>query len=839
MNKNISINISGIIFHIEEDGYNTLKRYLDAINSYFSSYEDSEEIIADIEGRIAEIFLAKLTDGQQVVSAEDVSMLIKTMGSVADFEAIEEDSDFEAASNDEAKAEPQAEKAQEEKAKTGNTYERGSSGTYVRPDKLHRDLKRKVLGGVASGIGHYYNVDPLWIRVALLLFIFSGGFVILAPFSGLAFIGYFIMWAVTPGSDELVEDKKLKKFYRDPDNHVLGGVASGLSKYFDIDLMVVRIIFIVLFFGFGVGFLAYIILWMITPEANTITDKMQMEGEPVTLSNIDSKIKKTKEKEEEKLVEKGEGAFTTVLLFPFRLVGRMFSGLSKAFGPLMLFLVGIIRVFTGAIISIVGISTMFAVLVTAGVFLGLYNESDRWFFGDGDWVSFPYEILHDSVPEIGLVFLFVAIFIPFLYVFIAGITIIAKRKVMSPSVGWSILGIWLIAILGGTATLPNVIRDFREEGIYRDTDILSVTADTVTLDINRRYRSDRNRDRFDRSYSSSDFDLIDLDLRVSTDGQFKLDKRIYARGRTIRDAEENAQMIDYDLDIEDGTIEFDSRYTFRSGGKFRAQEIDMILYIPEDVPFKIENGMSDIMRYFSSRYDWWEIYRNTWMFSDGSLICLTCDDGRPVGRNDNSGSFQRSLDLDDFDNIRIEEDYDVYITSGTDYAITIEGAEYKVRDVQASVAGGELNIYGGRDSGDITIYLTTPEIDNLEIINDANVDIRGFDGAEITLKSYDDSDINIDGSLDLLNLYLTDNSQITLSGSIKDLRASLIENSRLYAFEAKSESAEIETHAESRARVNVSDFLKAEAKGFSSIRYKGSPKLDVIGQGRSANISSY
>src|SRR4051812_41487866 len=90
MKKNISINISGIIFHIEEDGYENLRKYLDSINKYFSSFEDSSEIMADIESRIAEIFLTKLNEGKQVVTVEDVNALITTMGSVSDFKAAEE-----------------------------------------------------------------------------------------------------------------------------------------------------------------------------------------------------------------------------------------------------------------------------------------------------------------------------------------------------------------------------------------------------------------------------------------------------------------------------------------------------------------------------------------------------------------------------------------------------------------------------------------------------------------------------------------------------------------------------------------------------------------------------
>src|SRR6478752_3674164 len=90
MKKNISINISGIIFHIEEDGYDTLRKYLDSINKYFGSFEDSSEILADIESRIAEIFLAKLNEGKQVITAEDVQHLVATMGNVSDFKAAEE-----------------------------------------------------------------------------------------------------------------------------------------------------------------------------------------------------------------------------------------------------------------------------------------------------------------------------------------------------------------------------------------------------------------------------------------------------------------------------------------------------------------------------------------------------------------------------------------------------------------------------------------------------------------------------------------------------------------------------------------------------------------------------
>ena len=148
MKKNISINISGIIFHIEEDAFDKLKEYLDGINKYFSSFNDSQEIISDIESRIAEIFLAKLNDEKQVITLEDVESLTATMGSIRDFQTVEEDF--------------KEDNKEESSAQNERTFDQSYS------KKLFRDGQRKILGGVCAGIAHYFNIDPLWIRLIFL-----------------------------------------------------------------------------------------------------------------------------------------------------------------------------------------------------------------------------------------------------------------------------------------------------------------------------------------------------------------------------------------------------------------------------------------------------------------------------------------------------------------------------------------------------------------------------------------------------------------------------------------------------------------------------------------------
>ena len=95
MKKTISINIGGVVFHIEEDGYEKLREYLGAVQRYFSSFADSKEILSDIEGRIAERFIAKQkAESKQVISLSDVNELITAMGTVADFEAIDQAEDL-------------------------------------------------------------------------------------------------------------------------------------------------------------------------------------------------------------------------------------------------------------------------------------------------------------------------------------------------------------------------------------------------------------------------------------------------------------------------------------------------------------------------------------------------------------------------------------------------------------------------------------------------------------------------------------------------------------------------------------------------------------------------
>lgn len=165
MNKTVTINISGIIFHIEEDAYDSLSKYLSTIKGYFSKTDGGNEIMSDIEARIAELLQAKINVAKQVILMSDVEHVMNVMGKPEDFGAEQ--------TKEENSAQEERAEHSEEKIKR----------------KLFRNPDEKALGGVCSGLAAYFNIDTVWVRLAMFLLIFFGG---------LSLWVYIILWIVIP-----------------------------------------------------------------------------------------------------------------------------------------------------------------------------------------------------------------------------------------------------------------------------------------------------------------------------------------------------------------------------------------------------------------------------------------------------------------------------------------------------------------------------------------------------------------------------------------------------------------------------------------------------------------
>jgi phage shock protein PspC (stress-responsive transcriptional regulator) len=166
MNKTIIININGIVFHIEEDAYEVLKNYMMDVKRHFMDSADSLEITTDIENRIAEMFNEILArESKQVIVEQDVQTVISQMGTVEDFASADEDAQPSAA----AGSRPHA-------------YQTESR-------RLFRDQDDHLVGGVCAGVASYFDIQPVWIRLA---------FAIAFCFFGSGLILYIILWLVIP-----------------------------------------------------------------------------------------------------------------------------------------------------------------------------------------------------------------------------------------------------------------------------------------------------------------------------------------------------------------------------------------------------------------------------------------------------------------------------------------------------------------------------------------------------------------------------------------------------------------------------------------------------------------
>jgi phage shock protein PspC (stress-responsive transcriptional regulator) len=164
MKRTFSINLGNRVYQIDDDAYMKLKDYLDNIERYFSDESERKDIINDIELRLAELFAAHITSERQVITLPNVDEAIKIMGNPHEIAGGKE---------------PYKEKQQEY-----TSYNR----EYYR-HRLYRDDENRVIGGVCSGLGAYFDVDPVILRVILLVLFMAFGFGLLI---------YLILWLVVP-----------------------------------------------------------------------------------------------------------------------------------------------------------------------------------------------------------------------------------------------------------------------------------------------------------------------------------------------------------------------------------------------------------------------------------------------------------------------------------------------------------------------------------------------------------------------------------------------------------------------------------------------------------------
>ncbi|RZK10979.1 MAG: PspC domain-containing protein [Flavobacterium sp.] len=486
MNKTVNINLGGMFFHIDEDAYQKLTRYFEAIKRSLSNSNGQDEIIKDIEMRIAELFSEKHTSDKQVINLRELDEVIAVMGQPEDYRIDTEEAEFQ---------------------------QKSTSFEYAsRPiKKLYRDKDGGMIGGVLAGLGHYFGIDKVWLRILLLILVFA----------------------------------------------------------------------------YGTGLLAYIILWIVMPEAVTTSEKLEMTGEPVNISNIEKKVREEFDNVSEKFknvnYDKMGNQVKTGADRLVENVGNVFMSIFKIFAKVL-----------GVMLILGGATTLFFLLV--GIFT----------LGTTAFIEFPWSEYVEAgnytdypVWTFGLLMLF-AVGIPFFYLMVLGFKLlIPDMKSLGNVFHYTFLALWIISIALIISISIKQATQFAFEGKIVKKELLQLNA-TDTLQIKFKYNESFANDIHDYDNYRLVQDSTNTEMIFSSDVRIRIrktdEKQAYiqiikeADGESLSSAKQSAEKIKYAYKLQGNQLILDNYLLTEASNKFRNQEVEINLYLPQGTLFKADEA---------------------------------------------------------------------------------------------------------------------------------------------------------------------------------------------------------------------------------------------------------
>lgn len=581
MNKTVNINLANVLFHIDEDAYSKMRRYLESVKRSFVNTPGSDEILADIEARIAELFHEKLVDEKQVITEKEVDAVISIMGQPEDY-MVDEDIFVD---------EP-----------LPRTESRKSK-------KLYRDIETKYIGGVCSGLEHYLGFDALWIRIIFLL------------------LGVFT----------------------------------------------------------GFGFIAYILLWILVPEAATTSQKLDMKGEAVNIDNIQRKVKEGFDEVADKVKNADYSNIKSTGKSFFDTIGDIIMFFFKVFGK-----------FIGILLVIIGAATII------GLFVGLLTVGTLDLFELPGLDGVINSITGAPIWLVSLL-MFFAIGIPFFFLLYLGLKILVSNlKSIGNIAKFSLLGLWLISII------TMIVLGVREAASHAFTGSVSIEnplylenpSDTLNFQLisSEFYDSDEHMRMNDMILVFDDngkpilqSEDVRFNIKKSNDTLARISVRKEANGSSFEQARSTAEKIKYEYEQQGNSILFNNFLTTESKSKFNDQEVRVNLYLPEGqfIKYARTNRRNWTVRAETDRATA-SLEEYLWkMDANGALECQDCPE-------------EMDEDNEDSDNrIRINEDgIDININDedGESFKMKIDEDGVRIKAQDNDEEKVDINIDSNRNS---------------------------------------------------------------------------------------------------------------------------------------------
>jgi phage shock protein PspC (stress-responsive transcriptional regulator) len=417
-------------------------------------------------------------------------------------------------------------------------------------------------------------------------------------------------------------NKITKKLYRDEENAAIGGVLAGLGHYFGIDKAILRVILLIMVFAGGTGVVAYIILWIAMPAAKTTSEKLEMRGEPVTISNIEKKVRE----EIDTLSEKLKSTDFDKMKQEMKSNGEKFK---NNFGEIIRSVLKVFAKVIGAlmILSSLGVLVVFLIGVLA---FGTTNFPDfpfHSFVELGNFTDYP-------VWFFGLLF-YLAVSIPSVFVLLLGIKIIAPNSKSIGSIAkYVLLTIWIIAIGILISIGVKQASEYAYDGrVYEKQTINLNPKDTLYIKFkNNDYYSNDINDYADFKVTK---DSLNQDVVYSNSISFQIEKtdenlpfikiNKEAQGNSFENANTRAGKIKYGFKIIGNQLVLDNYLITELKDKYRDQKVEIKLYLPKGVLFKVN---SSVKIYDYSDNSFFNLHTSSeeyiYVVGNSQIKCLNC-----------------------------------------------------------------------------------------------------------------------------------------------------------------------------------------------------------------------
>ena len=427
-------------------------------------------------------------------------------------------------------------------------------------------------------------------------------------------------------SDENPEEhyKASKRLYRDPDNRILGGVCSGIATYLNIDPLIIRLLFLILLFAYGVIAIIYIVLWALLPAAHSTAQKIEMRGESFKISDIEKNVRKEYEtvKDNFKNIKDTRDYDRT---------RHFFDGLFSAIGAILKFILKLFAVVLGFVMIVAGVG--FLIGLTGTLIIGEPFMPWNNFIIDNQ-VIIP-DIIHSftdpNTAWILAISAVLVVFIPLFALVYGGFKLllgIRPRDKAFAAVGFTawIISIIILIVLGGSQVRNYALSVKDEEQLEIDspankTLYLKAKKD-LTVKKSTFYIFDNE---FMVLYDQKDEKLVyaypDIDIIQSHSGQFEIDIIKEGRGKSRAKAMTNTELITYHCAQEDSLIWFDPVFPLAGENRWTFPEVDITVRIPVGYIVYLDESLIEQLDYINKEeyFPTHEMGNKYWMMTEDGL----------------------------------------------------------------------------------------------------------------------------------------------------------------------------------------------------------------------------